>query len=120
MNDDLIITPAEELKGLIALMQAKQLIHSQAEIILNSRVEEYVRMRDYCDLMGVNGTIRDIMLGQIKDVGLSRSVAKEDLLLRLNMLSQSTEKVEYVDMPPDEINTDDVVEDIDADGTDKV
>lgn len=116
MNDDLIITPTEELKGLIALMQAKQLIHSKPDIILNSRVEEYVKMRDYCELMGVGGTIRDIMLGQIRDVGLSRSVAKEDLTLRLNMLTQEKEKVEYVNIPPDEIHTDDV----DTEGTEKV
>lgn len=98
-DDDFIMIPSEEIKGVMAMMAAKQKVRRRAEIILNSDTAGYRRMEDYLNIMGVDGTIKKMILKQMADAGLAQAVATEDLLLRLNMIDNGdSDSLDYVDL----------------------
>ena len=47
MSDDIIVTPSEQLKGLLAMMAAKQTIQERKEVILSDDAEGYLRLENY-------------------------------------------------------------------------
>ncbi len=98
-NDDFILTPTEELKGLLAMMSAKQNIHKPRQVILNNDAESYIRLSNFLDIMDVNNDIKNLILSSNADIGLSRSVKKEDILIRLNMIDHGEQgRPKYVKM----------------------
>lgn len=99
MTDDFIITPTEELKGLLAMMSAKQHIHKPRQIILNSDPEGYQRLHTFMDIMNVNEEIKKTILNSAENIGLSRAVSREDILIRLNMINHGKDgNPEYVEI----------------------
>lgn len=103
MTDDFIITPTEELKGLLAMMSAKQHIHKPRQIILNNDPEGYQRLYTFMEIMNVNEEIKKTILDSAENIGLSRAVNREDILIRLNMINHGKDgNPEYVEIDPEE------------------
>lgn len=103
MTDDFIITPTEELKGLLAMMSAKQHIHKPRQIILNNDPEGYQRLYTFMEIMNVNEGIKKTILNSAENIGLSRAVNREDILIRLNMINHGKDgNPEYVEIDPEE------------------
>lgn len=98
MSDDIIVTPSEQLKGLLAMMAAKQTIQERKEVILSDDAEGYLRLENYLDVMGVQGPLADMLLRRQAGGALQRSLAREDILLRLNMVTRPHEKDDYVNV----------------------
>ena len=103
MSDDFIITPTEELKGLLAMISANQHIHKPRQIILNNDPEGYQRLFTFLDIMDVHGDIKNLILNSAENIGLSRAVNREDILIRLNMINHGENgRPEYVKMDEEE------------------
>lgn len=98
MSDDIIVTPSEQLKGLLAMMAAKQTIQERKEVILSDDAEGYLRLENYLDVMGVQGPLADMLLRRQAGGSLQRALAREDILLRLNMVTRPHEKDDYVNV----------------------
>lgn len=98
MSDDIIVTPSEQLKGLLAMMAAKQTIQERKEVILSDDAEGYLRLENYLDVMGVQGPLADMLLRRQAGGALQRSLAREDILLRLNMVTRPHVKDDYVNV----------------------
>ena len=104
MSDDIIVTPSEQLKGLLAMMAAKQTIQERKEVILSDDAEGYLRLENYLDVMGVQGPLADMLLRRQAGGALQRSLAREDILLRLNMVTRPHEKDDYVNVADEALN----------------
>ena len=104
MSDDIIVTPSEQLKGLLAMMAAKQTIQERKEVILSDDAEGYLRLENYLDVMGVQGPLADMLLRRQAGGALQRALAGEDILLRLNMVTRPHEKDDYVNVADEALN----------------
>jgi hypothetical protein len=104
MSDDIIVTPSEQLKGLLAMMAAKQTIQERKEVILSDDAEGYLRLENYLDVMGVQGPLADMLLRRQAGGSLQRALAREDILLRLNMVTRPHEKDDYVNVADEALN----------------
>lgn len=107
--DDIVIHSSDELKNILAVVRSRQAVRMPREIVLNDNIEEYSRLSTYCDIFGVSGYLRDVMLTHSANVGLSKALRSEDLLIRLNMIDDDfNRKVEVIDLDK---KRDDYVED---------
>lgn len=104
-EDDVIVTPSEELKALLAMMAAKQTIKERREVILSDDAEAYLRLETYLEIMGVGDPLRQILLHRQYAGGLQRSTKREDILLKMQMIDRGKTDPEYaqIEQAPQEV-----------------
>ncbi|MGE0015675.1 MAG: hypothetical protein AB7S83_05820 [Candidatus Methanomethylophilaceae archaeon] len=94
-EDDVIVTPSEELKALLAMMAAKQTVKERPQVILSDDAEAYLRLETYLDIMRVGDPLRQILLHRQSAAALQRAVAKEDILVKMQMIDRGRTEPEY-------------------------
>lgn len=94
-EDDVIVTPSEELKALLAMMAAKQTVKERPQVILSDDAEAYLRLETYLDVMRVGDPLRQILLHRQYAAALQRAVAKEDILVKMQMIDRGRTEPEY-------------------------
>lgn len=94
-EDDVIVTPSQELKALLAMMAAKQTVKERREVILSDDAEGYLRIETYLEIMGVGDPLRQIILHRQYAGGLQRSTKREDILLKMQMIERGRASLEY-------------------------
>lgn len=104
-EDDVIVTPSEQLKALLAMMAAKQTIKERREVILSDDAEAYLRIETYLEIMGVGDPLRQILLHRQYAGGLQRSTKREDILLKMQMIDRGKTDPEYaqIEQAPQEV-----------------
>lgn len=94
-EDDVIVTPSEELKALLAMMAAKQTVKERAQIILSDDAEAYLRMETYLDVMRVGDPLRRILLHRQYAGSLQRALMNEDILLKMQMIDRGKRSLDF-------------------------
>ncbi len=94
-EDDVIVTPSEELKALLAMMAAKQTVKERPEVILSDDAETYLRLETYLDIMHVGDPLRQILLHRQSAGALQRAIKNEDILLKMQMVDRGRTDMEY-------------------------
>lgn len=82
----------KQIRLLLTALLAKDGVQSRPEIILHDNAQAYLGLEAWLDLAGVEGPLRDRLLGIHAGGGLSRAMANDDLYLRLQMIARKDEE----------------------------
>lgn len=90
-DSPITIVSSTELRMLMTALSARDNVHSEQEIVLHDDARGYLTLKSYLELMGVSGYLADTMLAIHAGGGLSKSLANDDLFLRLQMLRKDAD-----------------------------
>lgn len=96
-DSPITIVSSTELRMLMTALSARDNVHSEQEIVLHDDARGYLTLKSYLELMGVSGYLADTMLAIHAGGGLSKSLANDDLFLRLQMLRKDADDADDAD-----------------------
>jgi len=91
-DSPITVVSSNELRNLMTALSARDNIRSTQEIILHDDAQGYLTLKTWLEIMGVSGYLKDALLSVHAGGGLSRSMANDDLFLRLQMLRKEEDE----------------------------
>jgi len=86
-DESMMIMPSAELKALMKVLMSQQ-ISEPIEVILSDDAAGYLRTKTFLEAFGCEGWVKDRILYNRSRSALQRSVAGQDLYLKLQMLEK--------------------------------